>query len=299
MNQLTIYNQLQHLSIARIRQVFATWQSQNLPRHWLDGWLLAVINQPSVFLITDGDYVPTDDEMTRLSIGIVRMMDGEPLAYLTGMQGFWGREFVVNAHTLIPRADTEILIETVLGMVKQGDISASPAILDLGTGSGCIGITLALELPSSSVVAVDYSDEALAVASQNADRLGADNCTLIRSDWYSAIDGVFDIIVSNPPYIAKDDTHMAALTHEPVSALVADQDGLADIITIADGAHRHLRAGGLLVIEHGYDQGMAVREILTKAGFAGVRTVKDYGDNDRITLGFGLSIDGKSFGGLT
>ena len=199
MDELSIYNQLKHLSIARIRQVFASWQSQNLPRHWLDGWLLAVLNQPSVFLITDSDYVPSDDEVMQLSGGIARMMTGEPLAYLTGMQGFWGREFRVNAHTLIPRADTEILIETVLDIVKQGGIDASPRILDLGTGTGCIGITLALELPSSSVVAVDYSDEAMAVATDNARRLGADNCTLIHSDWYDKIDGEFDIIVSNPP----------------------------------------------------------------------------------------------------
>ena len=175
MDELSIYNQLKHLSIARIRQVFASWQSQKLPRHWLDGWLLAVLNQPSVFLITGSDYVPSDDEVMQLSGGIARMMTGEPLAYLTGMQGFWGREFRVNAHTLIPRADTEILIETVLDIVKQGGIDASPRILDLGTGTGCIGITLALELPSSSVMAVDYSDEALAVATDNARRLGADN----------------------------------------------------------------------------------------------------------------------------
>ena len=286
MDELSIYNQLKHLSIARIRQVFASWQSQNLPRHWLDGWLLAVLNQPSVFLITNSDYVPSDDEVMQLSGGLARMMTGEPLAYLTGMQGFWGREFRVNAHTLIPRADTEILIETVLDIVKQSGIDVSPRILDLGTGTGCIGITLALELPSSSVMAVDYSDEALAVATDNARRLGADNCTLIHSDWYDKIDGEFDIIVSNPPYIAKDDAHMASLTHEPVTALVADQDGLADIITIAHGVHQHLKSGGLIVIEHGYDQGLAVREILSSVGLGDVRTLKDYGDNDRITLGF-------------
>lgn len=295
MNQSSIYHQLQHLSIAQIRQVFITWLSDGLPRHWLDGWLLAVLDRPPIFLITHDDYVLTDDELNRLSVGIARMMTGEPLAYLTGFQGFWGREFLVNAHTLIPRADTEILIETVLAMVRQGDVSSSPAILDLGTGTGCIGITLALELPSSSVVAVDYSAQALAVAAHNAQRLGADHCMMIESDWYDKVEGQFDIIVSNPPYIAKSDAHMPMLSHEPVSALVADQEGLADILTITQGAHEYLKAGGSLVIEHGYDQGAMVRQILSDAGFNDIRTVKDYGGNDRISYGFVQPINTDGF----
>lgn len=275
-----------HLSIAEIRQVFASISNDKLPLHWLNGWLLAVIDQPSSFLITDGDFVPGIEQAKRLNDGIARMMTGEPLAYLVGSQGFWGRDFAVNAHTLIPRADTEILIETVLKLYHDDKAASTPKILDLGTGTGCIAITLAKELPSSQVWAVDFSDEALQVARANAKSLAADNCTLLQSDWYTAVTERFDIIVSNPPYIDKTDAHLADLRHEPISALVADDAGLSDIMTIVTGAGAHLNAGGALLIEHGYDQGVAVRKIFEDAGFTQVATIQDYGGNDRMTMGF-------------
>lgn len=275
-----------HLSIAEIRQVFASISNDKLPLHWLNGWLLAVIDQPSSFLITDGDFVPSIEQAKRLNDGIARMMTGEPLAYLVGSQSFWGRDFAVNAHTLIPRADTEILIETVLRLYHDDKAASTPKILDLGTGTGCIAITLAKELPSSQVWAVDFSDGALQVARANAKSLAADNCTLLQSDWYTAVTERFDIIVSNPPYIDKTDAHLADLHHEPISALVADDAGLSDIMTIVTGAGAHLNAGGALLIEHGYDQGAAVRKIFEDAGFTQVATIQDYGGNDRMTMGF-------------
>lgn len=275
-----------YLSIAEIRQVFASISNDKLPLHWLNGWLLAVIDQPSSFLITDGDFVPSIEQAKRLNDGIVRMMAGEPLAYLVGSQGFWGRDFAVNVHTLIPRADTEILIETVLRLYHDDKAASTPKILDLGTGTGCIAITLAKELPSSQVWAVDFSDGALQVARANAKSLAADNCTLLQSDWYTAVTERFDIIVSNPPYIDKTDAHLADLRHEPISALVADDAGLSDIMTIVTGAGAHLNAGGALLIEHGYDQGAAVRKIFEDAGFTQVATIQDYGGNDRMTMGF-------------
>lgn len=290
-----------HLPITAIRKRFDGFISNRLPRHWLDGWLLAVLEKPVSFFITDGDYVFNDEQLARFKQGVLQMMAGRPLAYLLGMQGFWGRDFVVNQHTLIPRADTEILIDTVLDFIKQQAIKhnqaldqssdadqcdfAKPHILDLGTGTGCIGITLALQLPKSTVLASDFSAQALSVARQNANRLQANNCAFVESDWYQNITGRFDVIVSNPPYIAPDDEHLSGLMYEPYSALVAKNNGLSDIFHIINGGKSHLKSGGLIVIEHGYDQGVSVRLAYQQAGFVDVQTIKDFGGNERITLG--------------
>ncbi|MFB6349334.1 peptide chain release factor N(5)-glutamine methyltransferase [Moraxella sp. ZJ142] len=270
-------------SVRDIRRAFRQLCSQTLPMHWLDGWLLAVLDKSAVFLMTDDDYRLTADETAQLNAGIARMMTGEPLAYLLGHQAFWGREFVVNRHTLIPRADTEILVETVLNFAKT-QANYQPRILDLGTGSGCIAITLALELPLASVLAVELSADALQVARQNIARLQADNCQAVQSAWYQAVTGRFDIIVSNPPYISDDDEHLAGLAHEPITALVAADDGLADIDVIIKNGREHLSDGGLMVIEHGYRQAKSVRALYQAAGFVAIETVKDYGSNERVTL---------------
>lgn len=259
------------------------YRQSSLPVHWWQSWLLFVINQPRSFLITDGAYLLSDDEYLAFLVGIERMLAGEPLAYLLGVQAFWGRDFVVNRHTLIPRADTEILVQAVLDFVKDG---LKPCrILDLGTGSGCVAITLAKELPNACVVAVDNSMEAIAVAKQNAQRLHATNCQIQYSNWFDSLSSVFDVIISNPPYIAKTDTHLLALSAEPMTALVADDDGLSDIKIIIAGAKNHLNKGGLLAIEHGFDQGKKVRLLFDDAGFVNVETIKDYGGNDRVTIG--------------
>nr|WP_254596935.1 peptide chain release factor N(5)-glutamine methyltransferase [Moraxella bovoculi] len=258
--------------------------NEAFPYHWLEGWLMSVLDKDKLFLIMHDDYMLNADEYDRFMQGVARMRSGEPLAYLVGEQDFFGRTFKVNPSTLIPRPDTERLIEAVLDWLSAQTID-SPSILDLGTGSGCIAITLAKELPTSDVLAVDMSVDALAVATQNGQRLAADNCRFVQSNWFDAVQGEFDIIVSNPPYIDKADKHLNALHHEPMTALVADDLGLSDIMMIIGGSVEYLKLGGLLAIEHGYDQGQSVRELFIRQGFDDVQTIKDYGGNDRLTMG--------------
>lgn len=262
-----------------IRQLLAT--PTDIPRHFLKNWLLFVIQKSPTFLISNDDYVLSDDEYQAFYQGLLKLQDGLPLAYLTGTQGFWRYEFLVNEHTLIPRADSEILIETALTLIKD---TPTPRILDLGTGTGCLAISLALELPTAQVTAVDFSLNALAIAKQNNDNLNA-KVEFIHSNWFEHITGQFELIVSNPPYIANDDEHLKNLTHEPITALASDDNGLADIKKIVNGAKNHLINNGYLLLEHGYDQKESVQAILNQAGFYDIRTIQDYGGNDRVTLG--------------
>lgn len=270
--------------ILTLSDIKALYRSDSLPRHWWQGWLCHVIDQPSSFLITHDDHVLTPKQRQLFDEGITKMRQGVPLAYLTGEQAFFGRSFAVNEHTLIPRPDTERLIEVVLDWAAKSPLDAG-CILDLGTGSGCIAITLAKELPSWQVLAVDFSDEALKVASDNAKRLSANHCQFVRSNWFENIEGAFDVIVSNPPYIAQDDEHLATLVAEPITALVAKDDGLYDIEIIASQAQRFLNKDGLLAVEHGHDQGVSVRQIFDKYGYDDIKTIQDYGGNDRLTVG--------------
>ncbi|RKM34611.1 peptide chain release factor N(5)-glutamine methyltransferase [Moraxella catarrhalis] len=278
------------LTIKQIRAMFKQLQSDVLPLHWLDGWLMHVLDKPFMFLITDEDYQPTLDESSKIAAGIMQLSAGKPLAYLTGQQSFWGRHFLVNGHTLIPRADTEILVETILNYAKtqqkirQADNNNLVDILDLGTGTGCIGITLALELKFAQVVLVDISSEALKIAEQNNHRLNA-RCQLLQSHWFQKVSGQFDIIVSNPPYIKENDEHLVNLKHEPITALVAAEDGLTDIRHIIETGRAYLKDGGLMAIEHGFDQAEAVRNLYLSSGYLDVYTIQDYGGNDRVTLG--------------
>jgi len=284
-----------------------------LPVHWVNEWLLHIVQQPASFLITDSDYLLTAAEQSAFAAGIAKMQAGIPLAYLTGQQAFWSLEFKVNEHTLIPRPDTEILVEQVLAWIaanveadtfkhsaKQNSLSNDSnndnpqkpyQLLDLGTGSGCIAISLAHELGLQSqdwqVTAVDYSDGALDIAKQNAVLNGTPTVNFIQSDWYHSLpnQAQYQVIVSNPPYIDPVDCHLDKLNAEPLSALIADNKGLADIQKIVSGAVDYLVQGGLLAVEHGYDQGDTVQQIFTEAGFVKVQTVQDYGGNDRVTMG--------------
>ena len=207
---------------------------------------------------------------------------GKPIPYILGRQAFWGRDFTVTPAVLIPRPDTETLVETVLN-AAQGK---AKSVLELGTGSGCIAATLALENPLLTVTATDVSHEALTVARSNAQRLGA-RIAFCEGSWFDAVaaHARFDIIVSNPPYIAEGDSHLPALSFEPAGALTSGPEGLDDIRIIADQARTHLTDGGLLAFEHGYDQGEAARKILTSLSYTHVTTVKDLGGNDRVTQG--------------
>lgn len=269
---------------------------EDVSKYWVRAWLLHIIQKPSSFLITDDDYQLTDSELEQFNAGVTKMQQGTPLAYLTGQQEFWSLNFHVNEHTLIPRPDTEILIEQVLNWIKSqpksSDYDNTPKrLLDLGTGSGCIAISLAHELKHNNwqTVAVDVSTEALKVAHSNAAMNRVADVDFIQSSWYSELstdcERLFDVIVSNPPYIDEADEHLARLIAEPISALSAPNQGLADIEHIVQQAPRYLRVGGLLAIEHGFDQGAAVRQLFLDNGFNAVHTVQDLGGNDRVTLG--------------
>ena len=276
----------------QIQQLTNTESASKSPSFWLTDWLLHVIDKPALFLITDESYELTEDEQKQFNAGVTKMQQGIPLAYLTGQQAFWSLNFMVNEHTLIPRPDTEILIEQVIDWVNTQSIHASTKrLLDLGTGSGCIAISLAHELKKDNwqVVAVDVSAAALEVARHNALINEVANIEFIQSSWYDALraheKASFDVIVSNPPYIDEEDEHLAQLKAEPISALSAPNHGLADIEHIVEQAPCYLRIGGLLAIEHGFDQGVAVRQRFADNGFESVTTVQDYGGNDRVTLG--------------
>jgi release factor glutamine methyltransferase len=212
---------------------------------------------------------------------VARRAAGEPIAYLLGTREFYGREFKVTPAVLIPRPETELLVEIALSKVSRG---GTPRILDLGAGSGCVAITLALEL-GCEVTAVDVSPDALAVARDNAMRLGA-RVKFIESDWFAAVDGRFDLIVGNPPYVAEGDPHLSEgdLRFEPMGALTSG-DGLDAIRRILADAPRHLAPGGWLFLEHGYDQAEAMRTLLGEAGFGDIEQHQDLAGIVRISGG--------------
>ncbi len=216
---------------------------------------------------------------------VQRRVDGEPVAYLVGTRGFWTLDLNVTRDTLIPRPETELLVELALARIPE---SAPARVADLGTGSGAIALSIASERPLASVIATDEYKAALAVAVGNARRNGIDNVWFRRGDWYEALGNErFDVIVSNPPYIESRDAHLRQgdLRHEPMTALASGEDGLDAIRAIARDAPRHLARGGWLLLEHGWNQGAAVRELLTQAGFVDVCTERDLEDRDRATLG--------------
>ncbi|MBV8049110.1 MAG: peptide chain release factor N(5)-glutamine methyltransferase [Paludibacterium sp.] len=213
-----------------------------------------------------------------------RRVAGEPLAYLLGMREFYGRPFAVTPDVLIPRPETEHLVEAALARVGH-----QPAeVLDLGCGSGAIAVTLALEAPSWRVSAVDVSAAALTVARGNAERLGA-RVDFLQGSWFAPLPpgGCFQLIVSNPPYIAASDHHLdeGDVRFEPRLALTDGGDGLACLREIAAGAPARLAPGGWLMVEHGYDQGEAMRALLAAQGFVEVETLPDLAGLDRVTLG--------------
>jgi release factor glutamine methyltransferase len=213
---------------------------------------------------------------------IRQRVKGVPVAHLTGAREFWSLPLKVNNSTLIPRPDTELLVETALDYC-----SADARILDLGTGSGAIILALASELPNAYCLGVDVNERAVQLAIGNGKDLKLNNVHFQHSNWFDNVNGLFDVIVSNPPYIEKDDHHLKLgdVRFEPLSALVADENGLADIREIAQKTPEYLKDGGCLLVEHGFNQGLAVRELLTDLGYSEVITIKDYGDNDRVTTG--------------
>ncbi|WP_298212716.1 peptide chain release factor N(5)-glutamine methyltransferase [Acidovorax sp.] len=211
-----------------------------------------------------------------------RRVAGEPVAYLTGRKEFYGLPLQVDARVLDPRPDTETLVNWALEVIAP---LPSPRVVDLGTGSGAIALALQSQNPNAQVLAVDASTDALAVAQANAERLGLP-VRFQHGNWLLGVGGlVFDAIVSNPPYIASADPHLAALTHEPLLALASGADGLEDIRTIVAQAPAHLQPGGWLLLEHGHDQAPAVRALLTAQGFAQVQSRNDLAGIARCTGG--------------
>ena len=222
---------------------------------------------------------------TDIDAAVTRRLAGEPLAYIIGRVGFHEIELTVTPDVLVPRPDTETVVETVLARLPA---EVELRIADLGTGSGAIALALAHARPRWQVVATDAQAAALACARRNAERLALPNVAFVQGDWFAALAGErFDAIVSNPPYIDPADPHLddPALRHEPRHALVAAAEGLADIERIALGARAHLRPGAPLLVEHGHTQGPAVRQLFERAGLIDIQTEVDLAGRPRVTLG--------------
>jgi len=240
-------------------------------------------------LIADDDRPLAAEEQARWSAWLARRADGEPLAYLLGEKEFHGLVLEVNADVLVPRPETELLVDWAAELIgarcDAAGASTAPAIVDLGSGSGAIALAIKRLRPAARVTATDASAKALAVARRNAARTGL-AIELVEGSWWAPLRARrFDVAVANPPYVAAGDPHLAELRHEPSVALTPGGDGLGALRTIADGAPDHLFAGGWLVVEHGFDQGGAARRLLAEAGLVDVETRRDLAGHERATAG--------------
>lgn len=265
-------------------------------RHWLraqlnagdspkidaDVLLCHVLAKPRSFILAWPEYVPTATEQTALRLLCARRQSGEPIAHLTGERDFWSLTLKVSPDTLIPRPDTEIIIEAALARLPNG-----PATLaDLGTGTGAIALSLKSERSTDTVYAVEFNTNAAALARLNSECLGLP-ITVLEGSWFEPLVGLkFDMLLSNPPYIDGSDPHLLQgdVRFEPASALIAADAGMADLQHLISQAPEYLKANGWLLLEHGWQQGALVREYFTELGFKAVETLRDYGDNERITL---------------
>jgi len=246
--------------------------------------LAHILGRSRTWLYTWPEYELSEAEQAGYDGLLARRRAGEPVAHLTGVREFWSLPLKVDASTLIPRPDTELLVELALELCPPQPLRA----LDLGTGTGAIALALASERPAWEILAADKSADAAALAEENRRALGFDNVRVTQSDWFAQMaPQAFGLIVSNPPYIDAADPHLAQgdVRFEPRSALVADNAGLADIERIARGSRKYLAAGGWLLVEHGWQQAAAVRKIFAAAGYKQVDSRKDYSGWERVTLG--------------
>ncbi|MBS1206938.1 MAG: protein-(glutamine-N5) methyltransferase, release factor-specific [Proteobacteria bacterium] len=259
-------------------------QTSESPRRDAEILLGFVTGKARTFILAFGETVLTAEQQQQLDELLARRALGEPVAHLVGEREFWSLPLFVSPATLIPRPDTECLVEQALN-----HLPASPCrILDLGTGTGAIALALASERADCHVTAVDVVAEAVELAQRNAEHLAIANVSILQSRWFSALTGQqFAMIVSNPPYIDEQDPHLAQgdVRFEPLSALVAADHGLADLQTIICDARHFLLPGGWLLLEHGWQQGAAVRALFSQYGWQEVNTCRDYGGNERLTLG--------------
>ncbi|WP_165089232.1 peptide chain release factor N(5)-glutamine methyltransferase [Neisseria yangbaofengii] len=262
------------------------WLRQSaLPKNEARMLLQYITGYSRVQLITQGDAEMPSETAAKLDAVAQRRLNGEPIAYILGEREFYGRMFAVNPHVLIPRPETEHLVEAVIERLPQGG-----KVWDMGTGSGAVAVTVALGRPDANVRASDISSGALQTAQSNAQHLGA-AVEFAAGSWFDvdrpSEPHSYDVIVSNPPYIEAEDEHLQQgdLRFEPPTALTDFSDGLSCIRGLAAGAPQYLKQGGWLLLEHGYNQGQAVRDILTANGFVEVSTLQDLAGLDRITSG--------------
>jgi release factor glutamine methyltransferase len=270
-----------HTSLS-VAQCLQQALSQGLARVDAQILLLFALARPlhdRAWLLAHDTELLNEAQQHRWDQALQRRLRGEPVAYITGHKDFFGLTLNVDARVLDPRPDTEILVEWALALLPAGQAAR---VLDLGTGSGAVALALQHQRPAACVTAVDASSDALAVASANALRLNLPvKCVL--SHWMDKVPGPFELIVSNPPYVADGDPHLAALSHEPLSALTSGADGLDDIRQIIAQAPSRLAAGGWLLLEHGWDQAAPVQALLRKAGFVQVQSRRDLGGHERCT----------------
>jgi len=247
--------------------------------------LQQVLNVNHAWLISHPDDALSADKINVFNTLLDRRLAGEPMAYILGQREFYGLNLKTTSATLIPRPDTEVLVESALAKIPT-DISTN--ILDLGTGSGAIALAIASQRPLANITAVDFSEEALQVAQENAASLNLNHVAFIQGSWFAGLANCkFDLIVSNPPYIAKDDVHLQRgdLRFEPITALASGKDGLDDIRMIVANAPQHLNQNGWLMLEHGYDQADVVSRMLVDRGFTQVSHALDLAGIQRVTMG--------------
>jgi release factor glutamine methyltransferase len=269
--------------VVEVRQLLANAARSLGDRLEAELLLVHVLGKPRSWLIAHADDALDDAQIAAFEALVQRRHHGEPVAYITGHRGFWSLELEVTPATLIPRPETELLVELALERLPPRGRA-----VDLGTGSGAIALAIARERPQATVMATDASLDALAVARRNAERLGLAHVTFAHGDWFAPLAGErFDLIVSNPPYIEAGDPHLVQgdLRFEPASALASGADGLDDIRRIVEGARAHLEPGGWLMMEHGWNQGDAVRNVLSTAGYREVFTAQDLEQRDRVSGG--------------
>ncbi len=294
MKKLTIENAIQ-LAVQKL-QPLADKASATTDAEYL---LTSLLNKNFTWLKTWPDYQLDEEQQSQFISMLERRHDGEPIAYITGERGFWSLTLNTNPSTLIPRPETELLVESALEFL-QGYQKAD--ILDLGTGTGAIALAIATERKGDTLLASDFNPAAVELAKINATRNQIENVKFIQSDWFKTLSAdqgnqrqLFDLIVSNPPYIAEGDPHLKTgdLVFEPDSALIAKDQGFADIRLIITQAREFLMPDGCVMLEHGFDQAEEVREILVNSGYSSVTTIRDLNGIERVTSGIFKRQDNK------